>query len=313
LVPVNRKTRFAFPARRGFSLTEVLIAVGILTIALVMVGVSFPVGVMMTTNVTERTVAAVIADEAFAKIRLYGVNYNAAAWTTAHTSYADPGTSTPTSPKNTVYQVWLPFESVASSSISQDEFLYPSDTSITDRIYSWSALCRQEPDGSVRVVVFVCRRSSAVGARYPTLDPAVGVNSIPKPTLIFRDNNSDGKISSGDTLALTPSTGTVVGLTAKPPAAAPDTARQVAYLNPGCFILDDDTGEIYRVLERTEQTSGPLTNRLLTLDKTFVKGYVEQLPTSSSLKGTYKVWVVPPAVGSGKNPCIAVYQKVIKF
>ena len=88
---------------RGFSLTEVLLALGTLAIGMVFVGSAFLVGIHFTTIATERTIAAVAADEAFAKIRLYGVN--------------------PTDPNLTVSQPAL-FEAL--NPIAPDEFAYPS-------------------------------------------------------------------------------------------------------------------------------------------------------------------------------------------
>jgi len=55
----------------GFSLTEVLIAVGILMVGMLMVAGLFPVAIHLTAVSTERTIGAVVADEAFAKMRLY--------------------------------------------------------------------------------------------------------------------------------------------------------------------------------------------------------------------------------------------------
>ena len=59
---------------KGFSLTEVLLAVATLAIGMSFVGGTFLVGVHLSTVATERTIAAVAADEAFAKIQLYGLD-----------------------------------------------------------------------------------------------------------------------------------------------------------------------------------------------------------------------------------------------
>ena len=64
----------------GFSLTEVLMSVGILTVGLIFVAGVFPVGIHFATIATERTIAAVVADEAFAKIRLYELDFTSSGW-----------------------------------------------------------------------------------------------------------------------------------------------------------------------------------------------------------------------------------------
>ena len=46
-------------------------AVGIMAVGMVFIAGVFPVGIHFTTIATERTIAAVVADEAFAKIKLY--------------------------------------------------------------------------------------------------------------------------------------------------------------------------------------------------------------------------------------------------
>src|SRR4030042_3058651 len=57
----------------GFSLTEVLMAVGILSMGMMLIATMFPVGIYLTTVATERTMAAIVYDEALAKIQLYGI------------------------------------------------------------------------------------------------------------------------------------------------------------------------------------------------------------------------------------------------
>ena len=63
-----------YELKKGFSLAEVLIAVGIFAVAMMFIAGVFPVGIHFTTVSIERTTAAVIADEAFAKIKLYGID-----------------------------------------------------------------------------------------------------------------------------------------------------------------------------------------------------------------------------------------------
>jgi len=106
---------------KGFSLTEVLLAVGTLAIGMIFIAGTFLAGIHLTTIATERTVAAVVADEAFAKIRLYGLDPNLAP------------------------NVLTRFEGL-NNSIGPHEFAYPS-TAIGQKQYYWSALCRRvDPD-----------------------------------------------------------------------------------------------------------------------------------------------------------------------
>jgi hypothetical protein len=283
--------------RLAFSLTEVLIAVAILTIALVMVGASFPVGVAMTANVAERTTAAVVADEAFAKIKLYGVNLASGNWNKPKID-GNEG------------QIWVPFEEVAATlPVPLDEFAYPSDPAMIasgESVYYWSALCRKEPDNTVRVVVFVSRKAGQA-ALFPhySADPLKQLSSVPQPVLIYRKTGpTDYVLDAGNNLLLT-----IIPNSANLNFTIPsDTTKLRNYLNPGCFVLDDSTGEIYRIIERTETVA----TGAITLDRTVIPKNFDPTESPSS-RSHHKVWVVPPAVGSGRNPCIAVYQKVIKF
>ena len=64
----------------GFSLTEVLMAVGVFAVGMVMVAGVFPVAIHFTNETIECTTAAVVADEAFAKIKLYNISFNPKYW-----------------------------------------------------------------------------------------------------------------------------------------------------------------------------------------------------------------------------------------
>ena len=75
---MNYKLRTTNPG--GFSLTEVLLAVGILAVGMLFIAGTFLVGIHFSTIATEQTIAAVASDEAFAKIKLYGVNLNDPNW-----------------------------------------------------------------------------------------------------------------------------------------------------------------------------------------------------------------------------------------
>lgn len=156
----------------GFSLTEVLLAVGIIAIGMTFVAGVFPVGIYLTTVATERTVAAIVADEAFAKIELYGVDLN---------SFSGTGLDD--------------FNSVLPAGVNFDpgEFAYPSDPAIniSQKQYFWSALCRRVGTGTglVQVTVFISRKANPNLMYYqqsggPNVRPVpvrVGVNSVAGP------------------------------------------------------------------------------------------------------------------------------------
>jgi len=131
--------------KKGFSLIEVLMAVGTLAIGMIFIGGTFLVGIYFSTIATERTIAAVAADEAFAKIRIFRVNLN------------DPNLAD----INRINQQ-TPFRSVVLNPIDPNEFAYPSIKILAESRYCWSALCRRvDPNPSdrrVQVTVFVCRK-----------------------------------------------------------------------------------------------------------------------------------------------------------
>jgi len=235
---------------RGFSLTEVLLAVGTFGIGMIFIAGVFPVAIHFTTIATERTKAAVVADEAFAKIKIYDVNL------------ADP---------NLIYNQLTPFESVALNPINYNEFAYPStDTGIMQKHYYWSALCRRVDVSNVQVTVFVSRKvgSGTIyvgGQNWPVLVP-VSVSGV--------FGNRELTIQNSD---------------------------EKTFINDGYTIVDNETGDIYRVRERFADTP-----EIIELDRP-----LQGDPLGSVWLGW--VWVVPPPIGGGRYPCIAIYQKVIRF
>jgi hypothetical protein len=234
---------------RGFSLVEVLLAVGTLAIGMIFIGGTFLTGIHFATISTERTIAAVAADEAFAKIRLYGVNMT------------DP---------NLVDDQLTPLEVL--NTIAAEEFAYPSITSLVRKQYYWSALCRQvgfDPTNRlVQVTVFVSRKvgnnTTYPGGAQRPVPIKVGVSTI---------------AGGGNEYKLTI-----------------NVSGEEIFINGGSTIADNQTGQLYRVLKRD-----PAIPNVIVLDRAW-------LGTANG-----SVWVVPPPVGGGRYPCIAIYQKVIRF
>ena len=244
----------------GFSLTEVLLAVGTIAVGMLFIAGVFPVGIHFNTIASERTIAAVIADEAFAKIRLYA-------------------TGNPVDVNDDIALGLLGTNQLANYGppivgINPIEFAYPSDPNmdIDRKQFYWSALCRltepyidpNDPRRLVQVTVFVCRKIGS-GTTYPgwavnwPVPVPVGVLAVPSPYTLQIDQ--------------------------------PD------FINDGYTIVDNQTGQIYRVLERDAAMPD-----MIVLDRPW-QG--EILPAL--------VWVVPPPINGGRGPCIAIYQRVIRF
>ena len=231
---------------RGFSLVEVLLAVGTLAVGMIFISGTFLTGIHFSTISTERTIAAVVAEEAFAKVRLYGVNLT------------DP---------NLAVNRQLPFESL--KLIAGDEFAYPSTKTLTGKQYYWSALCRPVYSDSanrlVQVTVFISRKmGSSIGYQ--------GGMGRPVPVQV----GLSGAV--GDRIL------TITG--------------NIQFINDGYTIVENETGNIYRVVERGANPAAP-----------------EQITLAQNKlwQGGDSVWVIPPPIGGGRNPCIGIYQKLISF
>ena len=241
----------------GFSLTETLLAVATLAVGLLFVAGTFMVGIHFSAASTERTIAAVVAEEAFGKIGVYGINPG------------DPNLIPIQGGPNMTR-----LEDFTVVTVPAYEFAYPSTVDPNaSRQYYWAALCRRvdpDPNGSsrlVQVTVFVCRKSAAASAY-------VGGAGRPLPMLLAVSNTGGNRF-----LTMT----------------NPDETTW-RWINDGYRIVDDATGQIYRVVERP-----PDRPDVVMLDVGWQSG-----PAGS-------VWVVPPPVTGGRGPCIAIYQKTMRF
>jgi len=202
----------------GFSLTETLMAVGTLAVGLLFIGGTFMTSVYLTTVSTERTIAAVAADEAFAKIRLYELDPNAAGMKT---------------------DAFTPYEQI--KTIPATESLYPSTGDTSASRYSWAALCKRAGTDSrlVQVIVFVCRESSAA-AKYwvhtaGTDPPQLEESDTPRPVRVTIMQAA--AVQNTDEVSIVDANST-------------DTIDTRMFINDGTSIVDGATGQIYRVLKR---------------------------------------------------------------
>jgi hypothetical protein len=163
-----------------------------------------------------------------------------------------------------------PFEVL--NTIAADEFAYPSTKTLAQKQYYWSALCRQVDTNPtnrlVQVTVFVSRkvgnRSTYPGGAQRPVPVKLGVSIVPGA-------GNENKLMI-------------------------NVAGEQTFINGGCTIADNQTGQLYQVLQRDADTPN-----IIVLDRLWQGGLSDS------------VWVVPPPVGGGRYPCIAIYQKVIRF
>ena len=261
--------------KSGFSLAEVMMAVGILGVGMLFVAGTFPVAIHFNTVATERTTAAIVADEAFAKIRLYGI------W-----SFASP--PWPANP----YVECADFNDLWYQSgvrqIIPAEFAYPStDMLLMDKQYFWSALCRRVGLSNVQVTVFISRKSN-VGATfrrrrfYPNLFyPAVPnqdfeVTEVAYPVPVWVE--VDVTAGNNNEIRIVDRNGMV------------DQIDETTFIGEGGTLVDNKTGRLYRVLERYP----PPEKDLVLLDRPW---------WNSGVGGFDAVWVIPPpAAGVQRRP-----------
>lgn len=287
-----------------------LIATGIMAIGLVLVATIFPVGVKLTTMSTERSIAAVTADEAFAKVQLYGLR-DTIYWPGIFSDFrftADYDFDN----DNVVDQ-----DDAITNWTQFSEFYYPSDgAAASDSKYCWSALCRRPnpatPD-EYQVTVFVNRMTfggnSYYGINFDGSNYAwINTNPYPSPVRVNANYTFDGSWLLNDPrrrlLVLDLSS------TADDNTKWPSGVNFTSFIDEGYTLVSHTDGMIYQVEEMKDVDVDGIRETIVLRQDWQWAGY----PVEPA-DGTYSesVWVVPPAVGSSRYPCVGVYQKVIRF
>jgi len=258
---MTRKSR-----QHGFSLTETLMAVGTLAIGLTFIAGSFLTGMYLSTFSTERTIAAVAAEEAFAKMQIFGLDPNSSGLQiSGHVDYNDVAT------------------------LDDNEWLYPSVSDGGTKQYSWAAICRGMGSAGnlVQCTVFVSREIGGASSFWKRVDGAAdsSLELCDRPRPVWLDVTRDSSADE-DVITITD-------------AIPSDTIDERSFVSDGSILVDDATGRMYRVLERSVDQPGTIT-----LDRDW---------EGADLASGGKVWVVPPPVSGGRNPGVAVYQKILRF
>ena len=265
----------------GFSLTEMLLSIGVLSVGMIFIAGVFPVAIHFSTVSTERTIAAVVVDEAIAKIKIYAIG-----------DLYDPNDDIDISglSNNELRDFNNTDIFPATSDITPDEFAYPSDPNINlkQKQYYWSALCRRseiDPNSLVQVTVFVCRK---VAQHLQYYEPDANTGMVNWPTPDYTNRPVPVKIEVDQPTELRPNELRIDN-------SADEDLKN--FINDGYTIADDETGWIYRVLKRYPGDN----DTIILLDKDW----------DGDSSG--EVWVVPPPVNGSRGPCIAVYQRAIPF
>lgn len=286
-----------------------LIATGIMAIGLVLVATIFPVGVKLTTMTTERSIAAVTADEAFAKIQLYGIR-DFSTW---------PPISPTTSLVDFMYVADVDLDGDASIDINDAldadwadfDYDYPSDPTATEQKYCWSALCHQVNDTEVQVTVFINRMTFG-GVKYYGFpfegDYATG-NYNPKddydwPTPVRIAAVYDHAKGSNVLTLQDGNTGDV--------DFVPNFVQGL--LDEGYTIVNDRDGKIYQIdeMKDIDDPEDGIREIILRQDWQWQNYDTDPLNPPATPQNV-DFWVVPPGVGSSRYPCVGVFQKVLRL
>ena len=254
--------------QKAFTLTEVLMAAGILAIGFMLIATIFPVGLKLTTMATERTIAGIVIDEALAKIKIFDPNMNNLPVANVDMMYFNSDTS---DGYNRLYNRFTEAEVV------DFVHLYPStDINTDDKKYSWAALLRWIDSRNAQVIIFVSRKTNTA-AQYPEPERVLSNINYGRATSNYIDWPMPVRVD-----------------VTMPDPAEPRKLQildidEYSYINKGTEIVDDETGLPYTVIERT------------------VGGKIElERDWNWRDDNATSMWVVPPAVGSSRSPSIIV-------
>ncbi len=278
-----------YRSRNGFSLTEVLLATGILAIGFVLIATIFPAGIKLTAMAAEKTLAPAMAEEARAAVRLYDVD-------------ADKLPSSGEVQSVLFSAEYLSDQSVQSfvqfygipphdprllttinARLTADS-LYPSlpkesyaQNPAQNQRYCWAVLCRKDTTTAegYQIRIFLCRWRKELRYYGFDYDKSAGVftqKEKERPTPVpVRVNAVYGRSD--------------VTIESDQPVYPQETCRQ--FFPEGAWAVEDRNGHIYQIIKRDGTT--------LSLNRNWLSG-----------SGQNILWVVPPAVGSNRNPCIEV-------
>ncbi len=226
--------------QRGFSLTEVLIAVGTLAVGMLFVGGTFVLGVHYSVLTTEKTYTAAVLQKAETMLQLQ-------AWDRGDAEGDD------------LKFAWVELK-------DPNYFAYPYDQ-LDGSQYTWAALV--PPAGELgKAIFFVCR--SVDHASYSTGEEDEEPQTWPRPITTSVEFEDDDLITSDDD-----------------------------FLRVGSVLVSDKTGLIYRVIGRGTGDQD--------------EAFRVQPELRDDEEDDQPFWIIPPNKNTGKNPCISVFSRLMRF
>ena len=287
----------------GFSLTEVLLALAILVIGFMLILAAFPLGMNLTAKTVERTIARSAAQEAFAKIQLYGIDLKGFKLDPAprdpneyfrfYDFYGDDDNdaSLPNDLDKTNINYLDRLGGNYDLSDDSLEKFYPTleNAKMGEHKYCWDAICRKIDinDQSVQAYVFVFRVSTP-GIQYLYFDDLIDS--------FANKNNYDSSVNGSANLNWPRPCRSFVTRVNNNPDWVEIPAAYKDWFIEGTTIVHDRTGEQYTILKAFPDDS----KYMISLDRII------------DLENTDEyVWFVPPIPGTDRSPCIGVYRKYL--
>ncbi|MCK4998387.1 MAG: hypothetical protein KAS23_02590, partial [Anaerohalosphaera sp.] len=272
----------------------------------------------MTAMSTERTIGSVAANEALAKIKLYGLEPNRlfampiyneyvladSTYLSIYRQYFDATATDLPGLGDT--DAWADLYAKAHE-IIWPEYYYPSVIDVGNQKYSWSALCKRVGVNKVQVTVFVSRLGDG-SSFYPYFDRMIGdpvgewtKTTLPQPVMFAVDYeaNIDGSVTE---LRIDP--------LVDPTGKDFDYTNIAKYVGKNATIVSDNTGRMFKVMD-VDRTTGVT---ILKFDGNIAGG-----------NDGVKFWVIPPRLSAlmvdpaivpmvgGRYPCVGVYQYTIDY
>jgi prepilin-type N-terminal cleavage/methylation domain-containing protein len=307
--------------KKGFSLTEVLMAAGILVIGFMMIAMVYPVGIKLAASATERTIGLVVAKEAQAKLKIYADH----PYTIDFAKFRkDPNEILPDvmlfediTGDETEFVMKIKEEDLIDDDPDSeyywvDEMIYPSldyydrDISIDDSKYHWTAMCGDTRNGRYVEILILVTRKTGNRASFPVPEWDYTRHYYGYPVLPTRN------MSNYPYLSLDQEPGS------RPLPVRVDLYKidqwnwwfdtdltPVNFISKGSVVIDAFYNPVegikfYSVIDKIKSNEIELDGEIT--------------DTSFAADSVVTVWVVPPAKGSSRSPLVGVYPAgTIKF